>query len=152
MTETHRGFVPRFAVLEPPAAEFILRSLPRDAMRQAALRARINGRHGLADALDRARWQLEDSAREWLVPQARNFGDRTAEPAADSRGELLDHRVTSAAPPITTRRAAEVLGIGERAVRKMISEKRLPAKRNNNGAWSIDRADVDELLKRRNSR
>lgn len=121
--------VPRFAVLSPHAARWIVAQLGRAGVNGGAVRAdayfrRQAGHHAWADELEQG-WQQLIAAVRSGEPSAEREGSASgAPPAATSdcgSAEVpSDDAATGLHQVVTTSAAAEALGLSERRVRQLL--------------------------------
>jgi excisionase family DNA binding protein len=136
---------PRYAVVDPYAAFWILKRLRPADRRQGVLMARGAGARGLADQLERSFRQLQASA-EWHA--------HAASPAALPLAEVTEALAAEGGPEldvneqITTTEAARMLKVSPRRITQLILDERLSGRRPGR-AWLVDRGSVQDLLEAR---
>ena len=143
---------PRFAVLGPHAATYVLAHLGRAGVTSARVRGDVLWRrsHGFvaqADELDAGWRQLVEAARAHAAEVAAGVdvpvSDVVSGPGSE-RAEVVAGAGVS--EWIGTREAAAILGVTDRRVRQHLGMGVVAGRRSSpRGSWSVERASVEAL-------
>ena len=142
---------PRFAVLPPYVAQFVLSRLERagftgEAFRSHAAFLRSSGRPDLAAFVELGHAQLRASAAQHRAALADPISvDGSAETEIGAVGAG-----SGASEWMTTQEAAEMLGVGARRVGQLLSRGALSGRKVGR-SWVVERGSVVDLLEARGS-
>lgn len=133
---------PRFAVLPPYAAVFLVKRVPSREVRQYALWARQQGRPDMAAQLEMGWAQLQAAAADY---HAAGMADSEASTSVDGSGSAeVVPRGGESGHEVTTAEVAKGLGMSTRRVGQLIKAGRLRARKVGR-TWLVDASSVEDL-------
>ncbi len=148
---------PRYAVLSPSMANFVLVQLARAGWGSARWRGqaetwRYVGRRDLAEALEEGLAQLKDSAAQHRAGPAVDEGGGAPTVSDDGNGqtEIVGDGASSGHEELTTLAAAAVLGVSARRVAQLVAGGALVGRKVGR-AWLVERGSVEDLHELRRS-